>query len=322
MDRVAIRLLFLSVAAAVMIGLFSVEARAEKRIGVLLWSEEPYYILGQKGIMEQLKADGFGEPAVKYTIENARGSKAKAVEAAQKFAASGMDLIITLGTSATLVTAKAVKDVPIVFCTVYDPVEAGIADDWKSSGNNTTGSSTMVPMSMIVKTLKEFAPVKRLAVLYTPGEKNSEAQLMELQKIQADSKVKVIPVILGREEEVPQTLAEVMQAADAIFLTGSSIVGATAPLIVDMANKGKVVTITHLDTLVTKGALLGVAANSYLVGRLAGKKAVKVLKGARPSSIPIETEKKLDILLNRKTAKAGGFHVPQHFMKKVTKVVE
>lgn len=322
MDRVAIRLLFLSVAAVFMIGLFSVEARAEKRIGVLLWSEEPYYILGQKGIMEQLKTDGFGEPAVKYTIENAWGSKAKAVETAQEFAASGMDLIITLGTSATIVAARAVKDVPIVFSTVYDPVEVGIANDWKSSGNNTTGSSTKVPMSMIVKTLKEFAPVKRLAVFYTPGEKNSEAQLMELQKIQADSQVKVIPVILGRKEDVPQSLSEVMQTADAIFLTGSSIVGATAPLIVDMANKGKVVTITHLDTLVAKGALLGVAANSYLVGRLAGKKAVKVLKGARPSSIPIEAEKKLDIILNRKTAKAGGFHVPPHFMNKVTKVIE
>lgn len=322
MRRVAIRGLLLFVVSALMIGLFSVEARAEKRIGVLLWSEEPYYIHGQKGIMEQLKADGFGEPAVQYTIENAKGSKAKAVEAAQKFAASGMDLIITLGTSATIAAAKAVKDVPIVFSTVYDPVEVGIAGDWKSSGNNTTGSSTKVPMSMIVKTLKEFAPVKRLAVLYTPGEKNSEAQLIELQKIEVESQITVIPVILGRTEEVPQALTEVMQTVDAIYLTGSSIVGATVPIIVEMANREKVITITHLDTLVTKGALLGVAANSYLVGRLAGAKAVKVLKGAKPSSIPIEAEKKPDIILNRKTAKAGQFSLPPHFMNRVTKVIE
>ncbi len=61
----------------------------------------------------------------------------------------------------------------------------------------------------------------------------------------------------------------------------------------DSANKGKVVTITHLDDLVENGVLLGVCANSYLVGRLAGEKAVKILKGAKPSSIPYRIFEKI-----------------------------
>jgi len=322
MDLIKLKELFFFVALALMINLFSVEAKAEKKIAIFAFSEEVRYFESQKGIMDQLEKDGFSKPEVKITIENARGSKAKAVELVQKFAAAKMDLIIAIGTHAAIAAAKATKDVPIVFSTVYDPVEAGISNDWKSSGNNTTGSSTKIPMSKIVNSLKEFAPVKRLAVLYTPGEKNTEFQLIELQKIQVKSQVKVIPIILTKKEEVARTLSEVVNASDAMYLTGSSIVGATVPQIVDTANKSKVVTITHLDDLVEKGALLGICANSYLVGRLAGNKAGKILRGAKPSSIPIEPEKKVDIILNKKTAKAGQFQIPSSFMNKVTKTIE
>jgi putative ABC transport system substrate-binding protein len=212
--------------------------------------------------------------------------------------------------------------VPIVFSTVYDPIEAEIAKDWKSSGNNTTGVSTRIPMSKLVDILKEIVPVRRLAVLYTPGEKNTELQLKELQGVQTNSQIKIIPIILAQKEEVRQALSVFIQTADAIYLTGSSVIGVTVPIIVDMANKEKVVTLTHLDDLVDKGALMGVCTNSYFVGRLAGEKAVKILKGAKPSSIPIESGRQLDIILNKKTVKAGQFQIPEAFMKKVTKTIE
>ncbi len=322
MNRIAAEGLFLFVAMSVTINPLSAEARAEKKIGVLIFTEDVRYNESKNGIMDQLKEAGFGEPAVKYTVENAGGSKAKAAELAQKFAESKMNLIFTIGTSVTIPAAKAIKDMPIVFCTVYDPVEAGIANDWKSSGNNTTGSTTKFPMSKLVKLLKEFAPVKRLAVLYTPGEKNSELQLKELQGIQAEARIKVIPIILSKKGDAVHALSDVVHTADAFYLTGSSVVSESVSVIADIANNAKVVTITHLDDLVENGVLLGVCTNSYLVGRLAGKKAVKILKGARPSSIPIETDKKLDLIINMKTAKAGRFQIPPSFMKKITKTIE
>ena len=305
-----------------MIVLFSAAASAEKRIGILTFSEEVRYNDTQRGIMDQLNKDGFGEPAVKFTIENAKGSKAKAAELVQKFVAAKMDLIITIGTTATIAVTREIKNVPVVFGMVYDPIEAGIAKDWKSSGNNTTGVSPKVAMSKLVTSLKELAPVKKLAVLYTPGEKNTEIQLKELQELQSSLQIKVIPIIMAKKEEVARTLSAVVHTVDAFYLTGSGVVGTTVPIIVAIANQAHVVTITHLDDLVEKGALLGICANSNLVGHLAGKKAVQILKGAKPSSIPIEIEKKLDFILNMKTAKAGQFQVPLSFMKKVTRTIE
>jgi ABC-type uncharacterized transport system substrate-binding protein len=94
-------------------------------------------------------------------------------------------------------------------------------------------------MARVVKSLKDFAPVKKLAVLYTPGEKNSEVQLIELQKIQESSQIKIIPVILSKEEDVIRILPKVVDTVDALYLTGSSIVGATVP-IMEIANKPRV----------------------------------------------------------------------------------
>jgi putative ABC transport system substrate-binding protein len=316
------RLLVVIVAFFMLPVLLSGEARAEKKIGVLIWSEEGRYSESKNGIMDQLKKSGFGEGTVKFTVENAGGNKAKAAEFAQKFAAAKLDMIIVVGTSAAVAVAREIKTVPVVFSMVYDPVDAKIADDWKSSGNNTTGVSSRVPMSKLVSTLKQLAPVKKLAVLYTPGEKNSETQLKEIQAVQNEAQIKVVPVPLTNKEQVSSIMSDVTSVADAIYLSGSGIVGDSVSTIVDIATKAKIITVTHLDDFVDKGVLLGVCANPHKVGTLAGEKAVKVLKGAKPASIPIESLKNLDVIVNMKTAKAGQIQVPPTFLKTATQVIE
>ena len=161
-----------------------------------------------------------------------------------------------------------------------------------------------------------------MAVLYTSGERNSEIQVKEFQAEQSNLNIKIVPVSLSNSEEVASILPEIVRTVEAICLAGSSIIGDNLPAIVDMANKAKVITASQSEDHVERGALVGVTVDPYAVGRLAGEKAAKVLKGAKPSSIPIEPLKKLDVIVNRKTAKAGRFQIPSAFMKSVTKVIE
>ncbi len=311
------------IAAVFLIGIpFSAEAGAKPKIGILLFTQETHYKETLSGIMDQLKKEGFGKSNADFIVENAEGNKAKNVELAQKFAAAKMDLVIVLGTTATLIAMNEIKDVPIVFSMVYDPVESRIVRDWKSSGNNTTGSSNNMPMSNVIHALKGLAPVKRLAVLYQPNEKNSVSQLKDLQDEQNNSQIKVVPVPITKEEEVAQILPNIIGNADALYISGGSILGEMVPTIVDIATKAKLITATNLKERVERGVLLGICANSYAVGVLAGGKAAKVLRGAKPSSIPIRTLKKFDVLINMKTAKAGQFRIPPDFMKTVTRTIE
>ena len=187
------------------IALFSSEARAERKIGILMFSEEVRYNEAVRGILDQLREAGYGEPQTRFIMENAGANKAKAAELVEKFVAAKLDLIFTLGSSVTVPVSREIRDVPIVFSVVYDPVEAGIAKDWESSGNNTTGTSTKLPMSKLMDCLRDFAPVKRLAVMYTPGEKNSETQLKDIKAIEAIYGIKVIPVPLTNKEEVARS---------------------------------------------------------------------------------------------------------------------
>ena len=228
------------------------------------------------------------------------------------------DLIFTVGTHATLAVMQEIKDVPIVFAEVYDPVEAGIAKNWDSSGNNTTGATTKIPMSKLYDSLLLFKPVKSMAVLYTPNEKNSEGQLRDLEAIQKDYRINVIPVPVKKSAEIQQVLPIVLQSADSLYVTGSNLVDSDIATVVAMATKAKVPTISHLEDLIEKGVLLGVGCDSYQIGRLAGQKALQIMKGEKPAAIPIETPPQIKVMLNITTARSGGFQIPPQFMKTVT----
>lgn len=311
----------LAVALLMVAGGFS-RAYAEKKIGVLHWSEEKRYADSFQGIKDSLKKEGFAGSNVTFVEENAGGSKVKASEIAKKFSTGKYDLFIANGTTAAVALAKDVKNVPIIFSMVYDPIDSHIAADWKSSGNNTTGSSPRVPMAKLVAGLKQLAPVKRLGVLYTPGEKNSESQLKELQAEQGKTGVKIVPIPITSNGEIASKMNEAVSFVEAVYLSGSSFVGKNIPAIVETATKGKVITISHLEDHVENGVMFGVCADPTAVGRLAGEKAAKVLKGAKPDSIPIGSLKKLDMILNMKTAKAAGVQVSPSFLKLVTRVIE
>ncbi len=297
---------------------------AEKKIGIIVWENEKNYTDAKDGLMVQLATEGFGEPKATYIIEDAGGNKAKAADIARRFAASKLDMVVAIGTSAAVAVTREIKDVPIIFSVVYDPVDSKIAMDWKSSGNNTTGTSSKIRMSLLLEHLKQLAPVKSLAVLYTPGEKNSEAQLKDLQTVQAQFGVKIIPVPLTskKKEEVAGILDQVVHMTDAVFLSGGSIAIDALPVIVEAAKKAGVITTSIQSDKVEKGILLGVYANTRVLGTLAGEKAAKVLKGAKPSAIPIEMLKKADVIINMKTAKESRIVIPPDFLKTATKVIE
>jgi len=94
-------------------------AGAEKKIGVVMFSE---YADTLKGIRDELNKAGYNKSRVKYIIENAEVSKAKAVMIAGRFSRADLDLIFSLGTTATVTITREIKDTPIVICMVYDPV--------------------------------------------------------------------------------------------------------------------------------------------------------------------------------------------------------
>lgn len=288
--------------------LFPSSVRAAKTVGVLLFSEEPRYGDAFRGIRDALAAGGYREPSVVFDVRSAGGSKAVAAKIVREFHRKGVDMVVTLGTNATVAARRELEKIPILFSMVFDPVEAGITRGWSRPGTNATGTSPKVDMKSIVEILHRFG-VKRLLVLYTPGEKNSEIQLRELSDA-ADRSVVVEPLMIRRSDEITTLLPPLLSRVDGVYVTGSSVVVRSIDRVVSATVTHRRLTVTHLKDLVELGVAVGIAADPYRLGFRAGEKGVRILSGHPPAGIPVDWDRSPDLYVNDDTLGRIGKPLP------------
>ena len=128
----------------------------------------------RQGFIEGLKEKGFEEGKnLKIDYQNAQGDMAIAKTISDQFVTSKVDMIFAIATSSLQASYNATKDIPIVFTAVTDPIDAGVANSWESSGTNVTGTSDMVSMEEQLDLLTELVPdIKTLGVIYNSSEAN------------------------------------------------------------------------------------------------------------------------------------------------------
>jgi putative ABC transport system substrate-binding protein len=304
-------------------GVFSspVLAADKVKVGILLSADEARYRDGADAAIKQVKAEGFDDATLTVETRDAKGDKKVAAAIAKEFAAGGARAILVMGTGGTAAAMDALKDTPIVFSMVWDPVDAGFAKSWTASGTNGTGSSNKVSMTAVIKTLKRIGPVKRFGVLFNPAEKNSVSQLDEIKAIQKELEFEVVEAPVAKKEDAAKVAKSLVGKVDAIHITGAVVVTSQVPEITAVTIAAKIPTSSHLIDAVEAGALLGVTASVQEVGRLAGAKLAKVLRGEKPAGLPIDTVKRLDVSVNMKTAKAAGIKVPVDLLQSATRVI-
>jgi putative ABC transport system substrate-binding protein len=314
--RISAPLLYL-VVFCVFIGVSNLSmgaAPAKKRIGVLMFSSELRYKQSLTGFLAGLSKSGYPASAIEVTVEDAESSKAKAAEVVKRFSNSKLDLIYTLGTTAAQAVTAEIKGTPVVFSSVYDPVAAGIAKSWKTSGNNSTGNSPRIAMATLISKLRPVAPFIRIGVLYTPGEKNSETQVADLHGLEVDGHTKIVPIPISEKKDIAILLPRALKMVDSVYITGSNQVGSALDEILGFANAAHIATFTHLRDLVERGVMLGVCSDPLIGGAAAGAIASRIFKGTKPEAIPIEEAKLTDVIYNAKTAKAAGITLPKSFL--------
>jgi len=301
-------------AAALAVVAVSLPARASAtKIAVVEWNEaEPRYGAQARKMIADLQKNGIPSSDVSVQYFDGHGDKAKMEEAVKQAMATHPDLYGALGTSAVVPLAKAVTDKPIIFDVVYDPIGAKVAQSWVNPGRNATGGSNFVSISAFLHRLvkRSSLKVKTVEVLYAIGEKNAELELDEVKSAEADLNIKVIGTSLKTKEEAKKWANDLAKnKPDMIVLTGANAIGTNIDPIIESANKNKVMTVTHLEDLVKRGALYGLVADLDEVSGIASKAMARVIKGESPSNIGIEYPLP-KLLINKETAQSGGFVIP------------
>jgi len=231
------------------------------------------------------------------------------------------DLILTLGTMATTLASENIKDLPIVFSAVLNPVDGGLVKSMKSSGNNLTGASMDIPVKTQFEWLKKVVPnAKKIGVLYNPDE--TKAVIDEASKIAGKMQLKLVAMPVHSEKDVPKSTQDLIREIDVLWAVADSTVYSqqSAHFILFHALKTKTPVMGFSRLFVKAGALLALSSNHEDVGRQSGELAVRVLTGKEPSAIPITVPEKVFLSLNLRVAKEIGIKIPSHITDRADEV--
>jgi putative ABC transport system substrate-binding protein len=273
-----------------------------------------------------MKELGYDEgKQVTLDIRDSKGDL-KAVEAAARnLERDKVRLIYALASSVVTAAQKATTEVPIVFTVGSDPVAGGLVASFVKPGGRMTGLHFLVKdlTGKRLEILKEILPkLRSVLTIYNPANKVA-AESAQLAREQAKRLgVKLSERQVSSVDELRAALQGLKTGeADAFFYISDAMVGSQSQLIIDTANAKKLATMFQEQGLVVKGALASYGQNYNELGRLSAKYVQKILGGAQPGDLRIETVDDVELAINLATAKRLGLKIPPDMLARANKVI-
>jgi putative ABC transport system substrate-binding protein len=304
-----------------------VEAQQIKppRIGVLLQGGAWYEAID--GLRQGLRELGY-EEGKQFTLDvrDSKGDVKAVEEAARNLEREKVRLIYAVASSVISAAKKATTDVPIVFIVGSDPVAAGLVDSFVKPGGRLTGVHFLVKdlTGKRLEILKELLPkLRSVLTLYDPANKVAK-ESTELARVEAKRLgLKYLERHVSSVEQLQSALKALKPGeADAYFYTPDAMVGSQVQLIIDTANAKKLPTMFQEQGLVARGGLASYGQSYYELGRLSAKYVQKILSGAQPRDLRIETVEDVELAINLKTAKQLGLTISPQMLARANKVIK
>jgi putative ABC transport system substrate-binding protein len=224
------------------------------------------------------------------------------------------------------VARNATTTIPIVFVIGDDPVTQGLVTSLNRPGGNLTGL-TFFGNRLSAKRLEmllELVPGARVvAVLIDPDFSSSATELREVEEAGRTIGRKIVPVNARNAREFDDAFARVIQAgAGALVVCGSPSFTSERRTLVALARRHAIPTIYDIRDYVAAGGLISYSASFTNAYRQAGVYAGRILKGAKPSELPVLQPSTFELAINLKTAKGLGLTVPLTLQASADEVIE
>lgn len=322
-----ISILLLAIVLMIVVGVSSLAGAQPLVIGITQIVEHPALDAARDGFIAALEEAGYkeGEDVV-YDLQNAQGDFTNAISIAQKFKDDKVDLIVAIATPTAQAALQVNREIPIVINAVTDPVAASLAKSWESSGNNLTGMSDAAPNKQQVELIPLFLPeAKNVGTIYNAGEANSVVQIEVARETCKELGLNLIEVTVSNSSEVLMAAQSLAGRVDAIYIVTDNTVVSALSSVIKVCNQEKIALILADPSTVDKGALASYGIDYYSLGKKSGEIAIQILKGAKPSDIPIQTitdPKDLQFVVNLDTAKIIGISISEEILKTADKIIK
>lgn len=275
------------------------------------------------GFLAALKDAGIVEGEnLKVDYNNAQGEASNNQSIAQKIGSGGYDLALGIATPSALALADKVKDFPMLFAAVTDPVDADIISNMDKPGGNISGASDTNPVAItqLMDFIAEnFTNVKTVGVIINEGEANAVIMTKQAEAALAAHDIKLIKAVVTNTSEVQQAAQSLVGRADALYITLDNTAVSSVDAILKVARDNKLPFFSSDRDTVEAGAFATVGFKYYDHGYQVGQMAVEILKdGKNPGDMKVTVPEKLDFILNLKAAEALGITVTDAMKDKVT----
>jgi putative tryptophan/tyrosine transport system substrate-binding protein len=240
-----------------------------------------------------------------------------------------VDAILAPSTPAARVAQQATTTIPIVAAVMQDPVGDGLVTSLARPGGNITGlsllSRELIPKRM--ELLKEALPsASQIAVLWDPNAFGEGTTRDFLQETEAAAQRLGLALQLtsarGPDEIDYAFSAIAAKQADALLALGGPMLFSARRRIVELATKHNLPSVFNAREFVELGGLISYGASVDDLNRRSAAFVDKILKGAKPSDLPVEQPTKFELVINLKTAKAFGIDIPGSLLARADEVIE
>lgn len=320
--------LFLGLCMGISLGLSNCRAPRGKEFRLVIASIVEIEPIAQlrKGFRDRFEGSQFSKDnKVTITEQNAQGDAGLTNQIADKIAAEKPDLVYVLGTPLAQAIQKKAPDVLLVQGAVTDPVAAGLASAWTGSGKKYVATSDLPPVQKQLELIRQLTPkVKRLGIIYNPGEVNSVAVVSRLRE-QVTTSGQVLALVerpIANSSDVATSMQSLLGNVDAIYLPPDNTAHAALQVIGKFARENKIPLYATVSNAMDQGALATLSLDFTELGAESADLALQVLGGKEPSTIPIQVSENPSVTINGKVAAAYGIDLSAFRGKPNVKILE
>jgi putative ABC transport system substrate-binding protein len=291
-------------------------------IGILLTGNpEPEVFL--KVFRDALGEIGYAEGQnVRLEIRSAEGDSSLLPEKAADLVRLKVDIIVASLTPAILAAKQATSDIPIVMAPAGEPVGTGLVVSLARPGGNVTGMSaaTAELVGKSLELVRDAIPAaRRVAVLANEADPLSKPFLEQADQGARALGFEVDVVMVRPESPLAAAFGAIeTKRVDALVVQGSL----QRKELFDLAIRHRLPSFSSNRQVAATGGLVTYAANSAEIQRGAAGYIDRILKGAKPSDLPVMQPTKFELIINLKTAKALGISIPLALLSRADEVIE
>ena len=288
------------------------------KIGLAYFAPDPVGDICRKGLFDGLKQFGFvrGEN-LQTRSAHAQGEMANIPTILQTLDNVGLDLIVAFTTPVLTASAAAVRQTPVVFTEVYDPIAAGAGKSATDHNPNITGVGSFPPIEQTIDVMQQLLPgLSSVGTLYNSSEANSRKVVGVARKIFKKRGIRLEEVAIASTSEVYQAAqALTLRKIQVLWIAGDNTAAQAFDGIVKVAMDSRLPLIVNDQEFDVRGVLAAVGIGWKESCKRAATYVARVLGGEAPATIPFENYARMHLDINRVLAKKLGINVPPDLNK-------